>query len=206
MIYGSLPDDLGLIDIDPKEMMFWMYCPVKVPYGELCLPDNLKLFQPIIDGVMANDDVHAKYMYLTAKTLWVEGSYIGNRAGWHSDGFGTDDVNYIWYTDCPTEFIGGEFHLSTDCDQSMIEMEKIAETSKIITYGNKHLLRLTPEVIHRSPIIFPSGIRSFVKVSLSDNVYDLEGNSINHGLGVKFNLHPRKVERNHPASTSVDHT
>ena len=203
MIYGSLPDDLGLIDIDPKEMMFWMYCPTKIPYGELCIPDNLKQFQPIIDGVIANEDTHAKYMYLTAKTLWVDGSYIGNRPGWHSDGFGTDDVNYIWYTDCPTEFIHGEFELSTDCDQSMLEMEKIAETSKIITYGNKHLLRLIPEVIHRSPINFPSGIRSFVKVSLSDNVYDLEGNSINHGLGVKFNLHPRKVERNHPASTSV---
>ena len=203
MIYGSLPDDLGLIDIDPKEMMFWMYCPVKIPYGELCLPDNLKLFQPIIDSVIANEDVHTKYMYLTAKTLWVEGSYIGNRPGWHSDGFGTDDVNYIWYTHCPTEFISGEFDLSTDCDQSMLEMEKISETSKIITYNNKHLLRLTPEVIHRSPTDFPSGIRSFVKVSLSDNVYDLEGNSINHGLEIKFNLHPRKMERNHPASLPI---
>ena len=31
MIYGALPKDLGLIDLSPVEMMFWMYCPISTP-------------------------------------------------------------------------------------------------------------------------------------------------------------------------------
>ena len=27
-IYGAPPVDLGLIDLSPVEMMFWLYCPI----------------------------------------------------------------------------------------------------------------------------------------------------------------------------------
>lgn len=201
MIYGALPDDLGLIDISPTEMMFWLYCPISTPRECTTLPENLVQFRPIIDRVK-RDDVErycSSYVYLTAKTLWVSGDYIGNRPGWHSDGFGTDDVNYIWYDHAPTEFYEGRFRLPDDCDDSMAIMEKLAHGRPIITHPAKHLLKLTPAVIHRSPVGFPTGMRTFVKVSISSERYNLEGNSVNHLLTERWPLLPRVAERNHPA-------
>ena len=201
MIYGNLPEDLGLIDLSPVEMMFWMYCPISTP-GELdCVPANLRQFQPIINAVCQRDPAafEDSYVYLTAKTLWVSGDNIGNRPGWHSDGFGTDDVNYIWYDRAPTEFISDSFQLPSDCADAMERMSVRAIGQPIVTYPNKHLLRLTPSVIHRSPVGFAPGMRTFVKVSISQDRYNLEGNSVNHGLRETWPLVPRQAERNHPA-------
>ena len=30
-IYGAPPIDLGFINLSPEEMMFWLYCPIKLP-------------------------------------------------------------------------------------------------------------------------------------------------------------------------------
>lgn len=200
MIYGKLPRDMGLIDIDPVEMMFWMYCPISTPTSEIRLPDNLRVFEPIIAAVRDYDwDMFDyNYVYLTAKTLWVSGSYIGNRPGWHSDGFGTRDLNYIWYDRAPTEFFEDSFELPADCADAMAVMEDRARGKAIITYPCKHLLALTPEVIHRCPVGFEPGLRTFVKVSISSERYNLLGNSINHKLGETWPMVPRSVERNHP--------
>jgi hypothetical protein len=197
---GSLPEDMGLIDLSPKEMMFWMYCPIKVPYGQIHLPDNLKQFTPIIERVLEKEYVGSSYMYITAKTLWVSGDYIGNRPGWHIDGFGTDDINYIWCDRAPTEFIYGDFGISDDCEQSMKDMEALAEKNESVFFPDKHLLRLDNTVIHRSPVMFAPGMRTFVKISLSKNVYNLEGNSVNHALGDFIEYQPRNVDRNHPTA------
>jgi len=202
MRYGALPEDLGLVDLSPVEMMFWMYCPIKTPGFGFVLPPNLLQFYPIVDAIMAegrDQFIGSKYVYLTAKTLWVSGDYIGNRPGWHSDGFGTEDVNYIWYDRAPTEFYEDSFELPDDCADSMTIMEQRAVRAKTVTYPDKHLLRLTPEVIHRSPVGFKPGMRTFVKVSISKDRYNLEGNSINHGLGEGWPLVPREPTRNHPA-------
>lgn len=201
MIYGDLPEDLGLIDISPAEMMCWLYCPISTP-GELeVLPPNLEQFGPILNRVFDCDpDAYdSSYVYITAKTLWVSGDNIGNRPGWHSDGFGTDDVNYIWHDRAPTEFIESSFELPADCADAMAYMTFAAETLPIITYPDKHLLRLTPSVIHRSPVSFAPGMRTFVKVSISKDRYNLIGNSINHGLKERWPLVPRFSDRNHPA-------
>uniref|UniRef100_UPI002175E758 hypothetical protein n=1 Tax=Bacillus thuringiensis TaxID=1428 RepID=UPI002175E758 len=124
MIYGALPADLGKVDISPVEMMFWMYCPIAVPNGMMAIPDNLRQFMPIIHAIEAYDyDAFVgRYVYLTAKTLWVSGDYIGNRPGWHSDGFGTSDVNYIWCDRAPTEFIEDALEVPTDCADAMALM------------------------------------------------------------------------------------
>lgn len=200
-IYGRLPTDLGLIDLDPVEMMFWLYCPIKLAESDdVIVPDNLDEFWPIITAVSDDDEerFERSNVYITAKTLWVEGSYIGNRPGWHSDGFGTNDVNYIWCDRAPTEFFEDRFTLPSDCTNSMEIMAARAVQSTIITYPDKHLLKLTPEVIHRPPVGFAPGMRTFVKVSVSDDLYNLEGNSTNRRLG-QWSLVPRQVERNHPA-------
>lgn len=205
-MYGDLPEDLGLVEMGPTEMMFWLYCPISVPgYGLVFLPDNLRQFYPIINAVKQRDHdaFEDGYVYLTAKTLWVSGECIGNRPGWHSDGFGTSDVNYIWYDRAPTEFIAGEFPLPADCVESMREMERVAQGREIITYPAKHLLRLNESVIHRCPVGFQAGMRTFVKVSVSTEQYNLLGNSVNHELakhmaGEPWDYVPRRAERNHP--------
>lgn len=42
------------------------------------------------------------------------------------------------------------------------------------------------------------GMRTFVKVSVSDKLYALRGNSINHKLGLVAEYGPRGEERNCP--------
>lgn len=204
MMYGALPEDLGLIDLAPTEMMFWLYCPIKTPESLTTLPPNLRQFQPILDRIMVRDtDRYAdQYVYLTAKTLWVTPSNPGNRPGWHSDGFGSDDVNYIWYDGRATEFMEDSFDLPENCDNAMEIMAEYANHTVIVTFPDKHLLRLTPSCIHRAPVDFEPGVRTFVKVSISPDRYNLEGNSINHGLGETWPLMPRRSERNHPHDTA----
>lgn len=200
MRYGALPEDLGPIKLSPAEMMFWLYCPILTPTSaDAIVPSNLKQFWPILDAVMALEhQARGKYVYLTAKTLWVGGDHIGNRPGWHSDGFGTNDVNYIWYDRAPTEFLRGAFSLADDCDDAMAQMAVEATRATVTYFPNKHLLRLTPACVHRSPVHFEEGMRTFVKVSISPDRYNLEGNSINHGLAERWPLVPREVVRNHP--------
>ena len=214
-VYGALPKDLGLIDISNEEMMFWMYCPVKLP-GTINyhIPDNLKWTADLIIAA-ASDFTRSypdrsllqPYVYVTAKTLYVSGDYIGNRPGWHSDGFGTNDINYIWCDRAPTEFLDCPrgLLLSDDCDESMRQMEAASYLGarfdvKRVTYRDKHLLRLDESVIHRSPARFSPGMRTFVKVSISTDRYDLVGNSINHKLDFGPLSAPRQMARNHPQS------
>lgn len=200
MIYGSLPCDLGKVDLSPTEMMFWLYCPIQTPHEDVCVPANLRQFLPILDAVWNREgqSIGKRYVYLTAKTLFVSPGCIGNRPGWHSDGFGTDDINYIWYDRASTEFLNGMCVLSKDHAKSMEEMELLAKYLPTETFPEKHLLRLTAANIHRCPVNFDVGIRSFVKVSISDARYNLDGNSINYGLRERWPLVARSVDRNHP--------
>ncbi|WP_439357737.1 hypothetical protein [Bradyrhizobium sp. DASA03007] len=207
-LYGTAPIDLGLIDLSPKEMMFWMYCPIKLPGQQMerC-PANLRQFMPIIAAVDAdldNDRWVNSYVYLTAKTLWVSKDNPGNRPGWHSDGYMTDDFNYIWSDRCGTEFWQPNQlrPFSRDHHASLAEMEAAAAYEpQIVTYPDKHLLRLDEFVIHRVAENLTPGMRTFVKVSVSEHRYDLEGNSINH-VFPRWEYVPRGVERNHTTSES----
>lgn len=201
MMYGVLPADLGLVNINPVEMMFWMYCPIATPREGFVIPSNLSQYSAILDAIEAYDHeaFDGRYVYLTAKTLWVSGGYIGNRPGWHSDGFGGSDVNYVWYDRAPTEFLLDDFALPSDCADAMSHMEaRAAGSGRIVTYPDKHLLRLDQRVVHRCPVDFADGLRTFVKVSISKERYNLEGNSLNHGLSEQWPMMARGVERNHP--------
>ena len=212
-VAGNRPKDLGLIDISPSEMLFWMYLPISVPGSSTYrIPENLHPFGEIISAVKEAEPeaFHERYVYLTAKTLWIGGEYIGNRPGWHIDGYGTDDLNFIWADRAPTDFfyvpLGAD--LSDDCDVSMKQMHTYALRpamygASVETYPDKHLLRLDNTVIHRSPVGFEPGMRSFVKVSLSHDRYNLKGNSVNPLLPeTKWPLVDRQETRNHPAKES----
>jgi hypothetical protein len=210
-LYGNPPIDLGLINLDPTEMMFWLYCPIKVPLRSVVIPANLKQFEPIIDAVRSHcmgdeNDAHrwgSSYVYLTAKTLFVTADNPGNRPGWHSDGFMTDDLNFIWYDGNPTLF-WEPLHLipfTQDDRSSLWEMRDAAEpdVARHVTYPSMHLLKLDETVIHRVADVTKPGVRTFVKVSISRDRYNLVGNSINHDLNLGWDYVGRAAERNQPA-------
>lgn len=203
---GNPPVDLGLIDIKDDtldEMLFWLYCPISYPgLNRYVLPDNLDKFTPLVDKVWSLHEADSKslYFYITAKTLYVDENQTGQRPGWHIDGYGSSDTNYIWYTNNPTEFAVGEMYISVDDHRkSMEEMEIMAKYATHVTYANRHLLKLDQTVVHRTRNRITPGIRTFVKISVSRDFYNLRGNSINHRLsGIKRASVERSKERNHP--------
>jgi hypothetical protein len=201
MIYGNLPKDCGLVDLHPTEMMFWLYCPIFTPRQWLTFPDNLVQFRPLVKAALNEEyDLEDHYGYLTVKTMYVAADHNLNRPGWHSDGFGTDDINYIWSDRAPTEFYADSFELPPECPDAMRIMTQRAYGKEIVTYPDRHLLRLDQSVIHRQAVHVEPGMRTFIKLSLSKDRYNLIGNSINWRIDERWPLIERKAERNHPAS------
>lgn len=201
MQYGAAPKVVGIFDLEPAEMCYVQYLPIALPRSKIAIPDNLKWVQPLLDAIeKAHDIRYIDHVYLTVKRIWVSGSDCGNRPGWHSDGFGTDDINYIWCDSNPTEFAIQPFELSSDCDISMKEMEQQFIVGSEIVYPIKTLLRLDQSVIHRTPTYCVPGYRTFVKFSISKHRYNLKGNAHNYLLDYDWDMVERKVERNHPSA------
>lgn len=195
---GSAPTRCGRFAAHASEMIFVQYMPIKMPDTPLCVPRHLECFYPLL-GPAVHDDHFGKYIYLTAKHLYVEEDRCFNRPGWHIDGFGTDDINYIWTDRGPTEFCEQHFELSDDCDESMAQMETGARPENICTYGAHELLRLDNKVVHRAPMSISAGMRTFVKISISRDRYNLYGNAHNYLLNYDWPMVPREEKRNHPS-------
>lgn len=200
--YGSAPEDFGFFVNPNPEMMFWMYCPISLAgSSNVVIPKSLSDYGYMVELALQNEhDWRSKFVYLTAKTLHVTPESMGNRHGWHADGFGTDDVNYIWSDRCPTEFLVAdeEFELS---DDHLISMDQMAERARadgsgVVQYPSGHILRLTPSVIHRVAADGFTGFRSFAKVTISEHKFDLAGNAVNHELAPNWIYHPRAESRN----------
>lgn len=208
-IYGAPPVDLGLIDLSPSEMMFWLYCPIKLAGQiQVTIPANLEQFGALVDAVAR--DSHAwksSYVYITVKTLFATPESPGNRPGWHSDGFLTDDLNYIWCDANPTIFWEPDqrFRFPADHGASLPQMDALAENDpdNFVTYPAKHLLRLDQTVLHKVDTAITPGVRTFVKISVSRHRYALRGNSINHELAPDWIYQERLPERNCPVGRSV---
>jgi hypothetical protein len=205
---GNAPRVIATIDLKCTEMMAWLYCPIKLP-GHLqeTYPANLAQFLPIVSAVYVDTgavDWMDSYVYLTAKRLWVSPENPGNREGWHADGYGTPDLNYIWADKSPTLFWEPKALLPYPDDHklSMLRMEEDARLlpHHIRTYPNNTLLRLDETVIHAVAPCETAGWRTFVKVSVSKERYLLEGNSINHELAPDWTYVAREAVRNCPLS------
>lgn len=213
-IYGNLPKVVGHFDLDPKEMMFWLYCPVKIPaLATYIIPSNLEQYKPLLLAVEKDLSLISftyQYVCITAKTLYVTPEAPGNRPGWHSDGFLSADINYIWYDSNPTIFYAGSGYesFSADHQKSLDEMHELCEedTSKHVVYPNKTLLRLDQTVLHKVDTAITAGMRTFVKISVSTDRYGLEGNSVNHALAKEFGIEytKRGATRNDPARTTAE--
>lgn len=205
-IYGNAPKNLGQMDFDTSEMMFWLYCPIKLPdMLGVKLPPNLQKFCSLVNKVAADVGAYRwgrSYVYLSAKTIYVSEAAPGNRLGWHSDGFLTDDINYIWADMNPTLFLPLPELVSFTADHNaaLNEMEELAVDNWHcqLVYPEKSLLRLDQTVLHAVNPCAQAGLRTFLKVSISDKPYALKGNSINHALKHPTPDEVRQAERNCP--------
>lgn len=195
MIAGSMPEVLGHFEIDCPELMFYQYLPIRMPGKGVAIPDNLTCFNPLLGATRWDDD---DYVYLTAKKMFVGAGGAANRPGWHLDGFGTSDINYIWYDSIPTEFCNQRFDLSDHHEWSLLEMEEQVLPQNIVTYPVRTLLMLDQTVVHRVAECKQPGYRTFAKISVSKDKYNLKGNAHNYLFDYEWEMVERKVERNHP--------
>lgn len=199
MRYGNAPQVLGQFQVDCQEMLFVQYLPIVFPHEALKLPPNLECFASLVQAVLplvGNDD----YLYITAKMGYSSNNCSFNREGWHSDGFGTPDLNFIWSDSSPTEFCIQEFDLSQDCSVSMVEMQQQVRSENVITYSDCTLLQLDSSVIHRVNPVQQDGPRTFCKLSISKEKYNLKGNAHNYLFDYSWDMKNRSVQRNHPIS------
>lgn len=209
--YGALPKDLGIFPADCREFMFYQYLPVKLS-GQtwLAVEKRLNCFDAIIGtvacdyvGLRGLDAFVAANIYITAKRMYHAPECPMNRPGWHSDGFLTDDINYIWADCAPTEFNKSVFKLTLDDEVSLREMTHQAHPKNNVAYADRALLRLDQFSIHRVATVHEPMLRAFLKVSFSPDRYDLLGNSHNHLLDYDWPMYERKQFRNIPQAASA---
>lgn len=71
---------------------------------------------------------------------------------------------------------------------------------RLVTYGDRVLMRLDSSVIHKaSEIPAPGGNRSSIKVSFSNERWNLSGNSHTYLFDYKWQMFGRAPIRNDPA-------
>lgn len=211
-MYGQLPKNLGFVDVVCKELMRYQYLPVKLagdlyPVFESRLdPFTSVLAKSICDFIadFGLSEYNKSYVYLTAKHLWVDSHSNMNREGWHCDGFGTSDINYIWSNHFPTIFNTSQFVLSDDDTLSIEEMTKQAKEENNMYFPNCTLVRLDKYNVHCTAPITYGTVRTFAKISISKDKYNLEGNARNYLLDYDWPMLPRQNKRNIPQGNTND--
>lgn len=139
--------------------------------------------------------------------MFVGGGVTANRPGWHCDGFMSDDLNYVWYDCVPTLFTEWVPELSPDHSLSLKELEWADPNlcDYKVVYPNKHLLRLDDKVIHAVDTDVPEQImRTFVKITVSKDRYNLKDNSRNPLLPDNGVFYDRTMVRNDPCHAQSD--
>jgi len=208
--YGAIPQFHGEIPLPVNEMMFYMYLPIKLkgsPFSEAFIPQRLKVFLPLIRRVHSRekDLWDRSFVYLTAKHVFVTPDNMANRPGWHCDGFMTEDVNYVWSDCAPTQYCVQKFNLTQDDTLSLKEMEEQVKTKNIITYPDNSLVRIDEQHVHRVTDVPYTGMRTFVKISISDKKYNLLGNTKNYLMDYDWKMYSRDELRNMESGGNGDY-
>lgn len=208
MIYGKLPEYIGRFDFDLPEMMYYLYLPVKMEGSDsIRVPHALECCLPLVFTALAEAPFPYSYAYLSARKGWATPDNPLNRPGWHCDGFGTDDLNYVWWTGPSTRFANQSFEgIVSDHNRSQVQFNEQIIPENIVSYSEKGLYRLDPSVVHATPVVLPPGcMRQYVKVSLSMHQYNLENNSHNWLFDYKWPMHSRELLRNDPHKAQADY-
>lgn len=205
-MYWKKPKNIWLFQVKTNEMFYYQYLPIKMKWDTfISIEKRLECFEDIIDQIIMDYQkefgikiFQEKYVYLTAKRMYISPWKTFNRWWWHSDWFWTDDINYIW-SDCnSTIFNNSEFNLSKNHIDSMVEMVEQAKVENSFTFPDSTLLRLDQYSIHRVSDTEKLKLRNFLKISFSDDKYDLEWNSHNYELNYNWKMRKRNIERNIP--------
>jgi len=211
--YGTPPVVGGRIDLpDWEEYLHYMYLPVRMPGdGSVRLPQRLEFARRTVtvaiwDHIMRGGAFEDCHVYLTVRRGWASPGNPLNRPGWHTDGFGGTDINYVWADRYPTLFAEQCFTgISEDHQLSVDQFTDQLDPERIVTYPDRTLLRLDPSVVHSVPEIpAPGGTRSFLKVSFSPDRYDLAGNAHNYLFDYDWPMYSREVVRNDPSRANTD--
>lgn len=196
MKVGIPPILHGVIELKCPEMMFIQDMPVIMPgLADLRLPPNLEFCRKLFDVIKYSPK---DYVYISCKSMFVN-KHSRGRPGWHLDGFGTDDINYIWSDNFPTEFCVQEFDIEDDHVMSRIGLEQQAKEENIITYPDKTFAEMDANVVHRVSTDEREGFRTFIKITVSKHIFNLAGNAHNHLFGYEWDMIPRTLDRNRPA-------
>lgn len=196
LIVGYAPTILGEYDIVCPEMMFVQDMPVIMPGSDLRLPKNLSFIEPLFEKIQYS--AKADYVYVSCKSMFTTVQSRG-RPGWHLDGFGTDDINYIWSDDFPTEFYNEIIEVTDDPIISRVDMLESVDERNITTYPNKNLLVMDNKCIHRVSVDKREGFRTFIKITVSKNQFRLKGNAHNYLFDYDWEMIPRTLDRNQPS-------
>jgi len=208
--YGIEPDIVDEFIVAPSEYCYYLYYPVKMPGSGFKYEQRLRPYIKLAIAAMGHEinvqggnDAHGRlynsYIYLTVRHQMFPAGLNHNRPGWHSDGYGTDDINYIYYDNTPTEFCIQEYKDVPEHDSLSLEyFEKESKIENIKTYPCNTLLRLDERHIHRVAVKQEAGSRLFVKISFSDKEYRLKGNTHNYLFDYDWSLAERKPYRNTP--------
>jgi len=196
---SKYPVNIGKFVTPCWELMYVLYMPIRLAgQDEVTIPKSLMGYESFVKMCINNEgeSANGKYIYLTVKSLWVEPSCLGGRQGWHTDGFGTEDINYIWTNKYPTEFCNQEFYLSDNHEVAMQNMNDQVRQENIVKYPELDVIRINHKHVHRCPIDVTPSYRTFARVSISDNKYNMIGNAHNHDLDYNWVMHPRGLTRN----------
>lgn len=187
------------INLDVREVLYYQYLPVKMNHlPDIRLPPNLEFLREVLNLV---DNTQNKYVYVTFKHMYLSGDKKFNRNGWHVDGIFTEDKNFIWCNADPTElYCDDSLIIPSECSESLKYFEsECTNTTKIKTLPTNHLIELERNDIHRVSTKPFEGFRAFLKISVSDDKYNLKLNSHNYMFDYDWDMRDREVERNHPS-------
>lgn len=189
-MYGKLPRVVAFCTDGCDDMMFYQDMPIKL-IGQSSITVECRIrdsFDKIIAtaccdfvGNFGLDRFVNSYVYICAKRLWQSKGTAFNREGWHTDGFGTEDITYLWSNHSPTVFNSTCLNLSDDHAISMQEMNEQVQDVNNVTYPDGALVQMDQYVVHKVGEQ-KEGVRSFLKIVFSKDKFDLLGNAHNYLL------------------------
>jgi hypothetical protein len=206
-MYGKLPTVLGNYSVLPREVMYYLYLPISLAgSNEIALPPQLLCFSELVGAVRLDEPQRFRdeNVYITVKRMFVGGGVTPNRPGWHADGFLTTDLNYVWYDSIPTVFNNSKFNITPDHVASLKEFGEQALPENNVTFPAGLLLKLDSHVVHAVGEAQEQVMRTFVKISVSPDRYNLTDNSHNYMLNYHWRMFDRAAIRNSPQHAQRD--
>lgn len=140
------------------------------------------------------------YVYLTIKRGYHSNFNPHNRGGWHIDGYGTEDVNYVWCDAHPTEYVEMESPTNLCHEECLSYLEREATEYQIHEIKPYQLYDIG-RAVHRVSSKEFDGMRTFIKISFSEQPYSHLGNKINPKFIKEYktwNWVERQKQRNCP--------